>query len=151
MAIVALLTALSRRSFLAWCAAGSMAFLPNPRPARAWVTLCRGPAPGPHPHPTPRAGVTADKVLTKEELGAWADAIAAFDEVREIPEIIDGIRCNCGCADDPAFYSLLTCYEAEGMARYCHICQGQGRLAYRLHKAGKTLDEIRAAIDARFG
>jgi hypothetical protein len=37
------------------------------------------------------------------------------------------------------------------MARHCQICQGQGRLAHRLHKDGKSLDEIRAAIDARYG
>lgn len=74
-----------------------------------------------------------------------------FDLVREIPQIVDGIRCQCGCANLPGFYSLLSCYESEGMARWCDICQGEGRLASRLHKAGKTLDEIRAAIDARFG
>ena len=37
------------------------------------------------------------------------------------------------------------------MARGCDVCQGQGRLAFRLHKAGKSLDEIRAAIDERYG
>jgi hypothetical protein len=36
------------------------------------------------------------------------------------------------------------------MARHCEICQGQARLALRLHASGKTLDEIRAAIDARY-
>ena len=71
--------------------------------------------------------------------------------MREIPQIVDGIRCQCGCADLPGFYSLLSCYESEGMARWCEICQGEGRLAARLYKTGKTLDEIRAAIDARFG
>ena len=34
------------------------------------------------------------------------------------------------------------------MARDCVVCQGQGRLAVRLHKEGKTLAEIREAIDA---
>ena len=37
------------------------------------------------------------------------------------------------------------------MARICEICQGEGRLAARLYKSGKTLDEIRTAIDARYG
>ena len=36
-------------------------------------------------------------------------------------------------------------------AKECAICQGQGRLAVRLHKTGKSLDEIRAAVDAKFG
>jgi hypothetical protein len=140
----------SRRSFLALSAMALLGFSPARR-ERSWLMICHAPNHGPHPHPTPRDGITADKVLTAEQLGAWADAVPAFDEVRQIPEIIDGIRCNCGCAGEPGFYSLLSCYEEEGMARYCKICQGQGRLAFRLHKSGKTLDEIRTAIDARFG
>jgi hypothetical protein len=141
----------SRRSFLALFAVALMGLAPQPRRA-PWVMMCHTPRGGPHPHPEPRPGITAEKVLAADQLGAWADAAPAFDEVRQIPEIIDGIRCNCGCADDPSFYSLLTCYEgSDAMARVCPICQGQGRLAFRLHSAGKTLDEIRAAIDARFG
>ena len=103
-------------------------------------------------HPTPRPGITAAKVLTKEQLGGeHKDAVAVFDMVREIPQVVDGIRCQCGCADLEGKYSLLSCYEADGMAAHCQVCQGEGRLAYRLHKQGKTLDEIRAAIDAKFG
>ncbi len=138
-----------RRRFLVTCAAVAVSLVTGARPLRA--THCHLARRGPHPHPEPRPGITADKVLTHEQLGGAAAAIPAFDEVRQIPEIVDGIRCNCGCADDPSFYSLLSCYEGEGMARLCEICQGQGRLAYRLHQGGKSLDEIRAAIDARFG
>jgi hypothetical protein len=128
------------------------AVIPDARhpPARLW--MCHAPRREPHPHPTPRPGITAERVLTEAQLGAWVDALPAFDDVRQIPEIVDGIRCNCGCAETPGYYSLLTCYEGEdAMARFCHICQGQGRLAFRLHQAGKTLDEIRTMIDARFG
>lgn len=103
------------------------------------------------PHPTPRPGITAAKVLSKDELSHDAGLIPLFDSVREIPEIIDGIRCNCGCASAPGFYSLLSCYEGTAMAQWCPICQGQGRLAARLRKAGKSLDEIRIAVDAQFG
>jgi hypothetical protein len=102
-------------------------------------------------HPEPRPGITAANVLGHEQLASAPHAIDVFDQVREIPQIVDGIRCQCGCADLPGFYSLLSCYESEGMARWCDICQGEGRLAHRLHKSGKSLDEIRAAIDARFG
>jgi hypothetical protein len=138
----------SRRHFLAQLALAVAWLTSWPRPVCA---TGRPRLRGPHPHPTPRPGITADKVLTAEQLGVWTSALPAFDEVRQIPEIVDGIRCNCGCADEPGFYSLLSCYEDEGMARMCDICQGQGRLAFRLHRAGKTLDEIRAAVDARFG
>ena len=103
------------------------------------------------PHPVPRPGITGDKVLTADQLAGDTDLIELFDAIRGIPEIADGIRCQCGCSDPPTFYSLLSCYEGDGMAKFCEICQGQGRLAARLHKAGKSLDEIRAGIDARFG
>jgi hypothetical protein len=89
-------------------------------------------------------------VLTKEELAKSPKLIPLFDSVRKIPEIMDGIRCNCGCTDPPLLRSLLSCFEAKGMARDCAICQGQGRLAVRLHNEGKSLDQIRAAIDAKY-
>lgn len=103
------------------------------------------------PHPTPRPKITGAKVLTAEQLKDTPHLIPLFDSVRERPEIMDGIRCNCGCAGQPGFYSLLSCYEGDGMARLCPICQGQGRLSARLHKEGKTLAEIRVAVDAQFG
>ncbi|MBC7844327.1 MAG: hypothetical protein H7099_18595 [Gemmatimonadaceae bacterium] len=103
------------------------------------------------PHPTPRPGIDASKVLPSERLKDTPRVQTAFDEVRRIPAIVDGIRCHCGCADADGFYSLLSCFEGDGMARHCDICRGQGRLAFRLHKTGKTLDQIRAAIDDRYG
>lgn len=134
----------SRRQFLAR-ALGALTLI-GAAPGRLWASSRAGGT-----HPEPRPGITSANVLTAEQLASAPNAIDVFDQVREIPQIVDGIRCQCGCADLPGFYSLLSCYESEGMARYCPICQGEGRLAYRLHKGGKTLDEIRAAIDARFG
>ena len=134
---------LSRRDFVGR-ASGALAALV---PGLHWLRhrLATG------PHPKPRPGITAEKVLTKEQLADTPDLIPLFDQVREIPEIVDGIRCQCGCSEIEGNYSLLSCYEGEAMARHCAICQGQGRLAHRLHKDGKSLDEIRAAIDARYG
>ena len=134
------MTLLLRRRFLVVCATLMTGLLARVRPAFA-----RG------PHPTPRPGITGAKVLTREELADYPKLISLFDQVREIPQIVDGIRCNCGCAEQPGFYSLLSCYEGDAMARACPICQGQGRLSARLFKDGKTLDEIRIAIDARYG
>jgi hypothetical protein len=130
----------SRRAFLHRSALSLLALVAWPR--AAWAR--------PSGHPTPRPGITGDKVLTKSQLHDAA-LVPLFDAVRAIPGIVDGIRCNCGCSTLPGFYSLLSCYEGEGMARDCRICQGQGRLAARLHRDGKSLDQIRAAIDAKFG
>jgi hypothetical protein len=117
----------------------------------AVLPLLTGLRRGPRPHPAPRPGIDASHVLGAKELEDFPKARVAFDQVRQIPEIVDGIRCQCGCAETPGNYSLLSCYEKDGMARYCEVCQGQGRLAFRLHQQGKTLDEIRAAIDERYG
>ena len=139
---------LPRRDFLAAGATALAALLVPGRRARA----ARWRAGVPGPHPTPRAGITGANVLTKEQLAGTPQLVGLFDSVRAIPEVIDGIRCNCGCADLDGFYSLLSCYEGkDAMARDCTICQGQGRLVVRLHKAGKSLDAIRAAVDAKFG
>ena len=137
--------ALSRRHFLARGSAVVAALLVRPRAAFASRVRTGG------PHPTPRTGITGEHVLTKDQLESKPKLIPLFDSVREIPEVVDGIHCNCGCTNPPEFYSLLSCFEGKGMARECGICQGQARLVVRLHKEGKSLDEIRSAIDAKFG
>jgi hypothetical protein len=43
-----------------------------------------------------------------------------------------------------------TCSRRRFLAE-CAICQGQGRLAVRLHVAGRSLDAIRAAVEVKFG
>ena len=102
-------------------------------------------------HPTPRPGITAARVATAAELRDVPALIPLFDAVRAMPQVADGIGCHCGCATLPGYYSLLSCYEGEAMARQCTICQGQARLAARLHAAGRSLDQIRVAVDAKFG
>lgn len=103
-------------------------------------------------HPTPRPGITGNKVATAEMLDGDKSLTELFDSVRHIPHVVDGIRCHCGCAELSGHYSLLTCYEGESaMARICPICQGEGRVAVRLAKAGKSLADIRIAIDAQYG
>lgn len=132
---------LSRRDFLVHGLLAGAALLAPARRAAA----------APRPHPTPRAGITGAKVLTRAQLGDHGHLAPLFDGVRAIPQVVDGIACNCGCAELAGFYSLLSCYEGDGMAQHCEICQGQARLAVRLHREGKTLQQIRTAIDAKFG
>jgi len=134
-----------RRAFLS-AFAGAISALVVPRSLHARHFAGR------REHPQPREGITAEKVATPEQLGGDSALIEIFDGVRAIPHIADGIRCSCGCADWPDMYSLLSCYEgAQAMAKWCPICQGEGRLVARMAKQGRTLDQIRAAIDARGG
>lgn len=137
--------ATSRRRFLATCIAVIGGAIAAPR--RAHAARGRGIL---RPHPRPRPGVTGERVLTRAQLADVPALVPLFDAVRAIPEVIDGIRCNCGCAESAGYYSLLTCYEGDAMAKGCPICQGQGRLAARLHREGRSLDDIRGAIDAKF-
>lgn len=136
----------SRRQFLAVLPLGATALLFGARPLRGLALLGEDLV----EHPAPRAGIDASRVLTLDQLGN-PSASPLYDMIREIPEIADGIRCTCGCADIPGYYSLLTCYEEGGMAQWCEICQGHARLVYRRHKEGQTLEQIRNATDARFG
>jgi hypothetical protein len=120
-------------------------------PGRAFAAPRHRPR-GLGPHPTPRPGITAAKMMTPAELAKRSDVADAFEAVRAIPQVVDGLRCHCGCAEIPGFYSLLSCYEGTGaMALICPICQGEGRMAARLHKDGATLTEIREALDAKYG
>jgi hypothetical protein len=100
-------------------------------------------------HPDPRPGIDASKVRATSSLKNPA-AADAFDAAHEIPQILDGIRCHCGCAEQADKYSLLSCYEGDAMAQFCDICQGQANLARRLVKMRRSLDQIRAAIDAKW-
>jgi hypothetical protein len=134
----------TRRQFVGACTAAIAAAM-LPRGARALAPRSTT------AHPTPRPGVTGAKVLTAAQLEKSPYLVPLFDSVREIPEVVDGIRCQCGCASMEGYYSLLSCFEGDAMARSCPICQGEGRLVARLHKEGRTLDEIRAAVDAKYG
>jgi len=134
---------MSRRHALRLLAGAGAAGLLSPLPA-AGRTRLTGAA-----HPEPRPGIDASRVLSRDAVAPHAADL--FDQVRQIPHVVDGIGCHCGCGDLPDMVSLLSCYEGMGMAQYCQICSGEGRLAFELHQQGRTLDEIRAAIDRRFG
>jgi hypothetical protein len=100
-------------------------------------------------HPEPRPDVDGSRVLSREDVTPGLADL--FDEIRQIPHVVDGIGCHCGCSFLDGMRSLLSCYEGVGMAQGCHICEGEGRLAVELCREGRTLDQIREAIDRRFG
>lgn len=134
--------AASRRTFLtrAPLALAGLALL-GPKRLEARIT-----------HPEPRAGIDGSDVLSAEDLTAFGkDVREVYDMVREVAQVADGIGCGCGCAALPHYRSLLTCFHAGGMAMGCAICQGEARLVHRRHREGQSLDQIRRAIDARFG
>jgi hypothetical protein len=100
-------------------------------------------------HPTPRPGITAAKVLPASNF-AQPDVAQTYAQAKEIPEVLDGIYCHCDCHIHAGHRSLLSCFESEHGSG-CDICMGEARLAHEMHKNGKSLQEIRVAIDAQFG
>lgn len=116
----------------------------------AGYRLMAGRDSAPATHPAPRAGVTAEKVLPASAFTAQPDVARVYGMAEEIPEILDGIYCHCECRQHSDHYSLLTCYESEHGSQ-CEICLEEAELAYKMAKEGKTLEQIRAAIDAQFG
>lgn len=102
-------------------------------------------------HPDPRPGIDARHVLTPQQLASYGEGVIdVFNKVREMPQIADGLRCFCGCASREGMRSLLSCFEAGGMAPECEICKSEARLAHRRFKEGQTLAQIRRAVEARY-
>ncbi len=101
-------------------------------------------------HPDPRPGIDATNIVSDAEL-MNPSAAPVFEKARQIPEVLDGIRCHCRCADLDGYRSLLSCYEGPAMAQFCDICKGEVQVAHRLHESGKDLAAIRTSIDARYG
>jgi hypothetical protein len=76
--------------------------------------------------------------------------LEAYAAARSAPAVLDGVYCHCDCSQHAGHRSLLTCFESDHGA-YCDICMGEAVLAAQLAARGTSLQEIRAAIDARFG
>ncbi len=138
-----------RRGFVAAAARTLVLLLLAPAGRAARAATPRAQPPG--GHPTPRPDAAAARVLSDARLGGDAEVRRALADAREVPQVLDGLRCHCPCGGEADYRSLLSCFEGEGMARDCGICRGQARLARRLHGRGRALADIRAAVDARYG
>jgi hypothetical protein len=125
-----------------WLVAGTAAA------ALAAVLFAARPAAGAHPEPRP--GITAERVLPDVAVPRTPGSAEAYAAARAAAATLDGVYCHCDCSKHSGHRSLLTCFESEHGA-YCDICMGEAMLAAQLASRGTSLQEIRAAIDARFG
>jgi hypothetical protein len=101
-------------------------------------------------HPEPRAGVHAGDVVAAERYASFPRVAAAYEKAAAIPAVLDGLYCHCDCSDHSGHYSLLDCFR-DDHAAYCDVCMAEAELAYTMTGQGKSLDEIRAAIDGFYG
>jgi hypothetical protein len=109
---------------------------------------------------------TADEVTTTwdarpeyvQALPAEGQAAYAFALAR--PDVLQWLPCYCGCAG-MGHRSNLDCffqrrevkgtYAYEQHASYCDICVKTANLADGMLREGKTMGQIRAAVDSTFG
>jgi hypothetical protein len=102
------------------------------------------------PHPDPRPGITGENVLAESELGTKRRVVEAYAAARTHPEIFDGVYCACRCDKSMNHRSLLSCFESR-QAIGCMACREEAELVGRLAGDGKSLEEIRLAVDTEFG
>jgi hypothetical protein len=102
------------------------------------------------PHPQPRPAITAERVLQANQLGKDVSVLKAYAAARSYPAVFDGLHCACECRDTMHHRSLLSCYESK-QPTGCVGCQEQAATVARLAGKGKSLEEIRRALDQEFG
>lgn len=139
---------MSRASFLRQLALGAV--LLSAYPARAFAL--------PHvhgrhrafKHPEPRPGITAANVLSEDKLPDKRGVREAYATARAHPEIFDGLYCACRCEKSHGHRSLLSCFESD-QPTGCWGCQEEAELVAKLLEQGKSLAQIRAAVDEELG
>jgi hypothetical protein len=101
-------------------------------------------------HPEPRANLTGATVMPASRYLQYARVREVYSQAAEIASVLDGLYCHCDCSKHSGHRSLLTCFESDHGAA-CDICLSEAVIAYRMTKAGRSLDEIREAIDELYG
>ena len=100
-------------------------------------------------HPQPRPGVTAAAVIPAQRYNSDQRIARVYAMAARVPNVLDGLYCHCECSKHANHRSLLTCFESDHGAM-CDICLGEAEMAFKMTQDGKSLEEIRSAIDARF-
>lgn len=106
------------------------------------------PASGSH-HPTPRPGITASRILPAVRYASVPRIEKVYGEAAVVPAELDGIYCYCRCIENMGHRSLLSCFESDHAAG-CDVCLSEGDMVYRMTKQGRSLDQIRQAIDQTY-
>lgn len=113
------------------------------------AALAKSNAPHGH-HPTPRPVAERPQVVPAARYASYPRVAETYRMAAAVPGVLDGLYCYCHCHENLGHYSLLDCYTSDHAAE-CDVCLSEGALAYRMSKQGKSLNQIRAAIDNTFG
>jgi hypothetical protein len=104
---------------------------------------------GRHPDPRGDLAALAMTVLPSSSFPS-PDQARAYQIAREIPQTLDGLYCHCQCKESLRHRSLLTCFQSQHGSG-CDICMGEARMAFDMQQQGRTLQDIRIAIDQAYG
>lgn len=101
-------------------------------------------------HPAPRAELTAEDVAPSSRYAAYPRVAEVYEMAARIPTVLDGLYCHCDCSKHSDHRSLLTCFQDDHGAA-CDVCLTEAALAYRMTGEGRSLNEIRKAVDGLYG
>lgn len=77
------------------------------------------------------------------------NADKAYEAAAAIPDILDKIYCYCECEQHSDHRSLKSCFTDDHGAN-CDICIEEALMAKELYDQGKTVDQIKEAVDREF-
>ena len=100
-------------------------------------------------HPEPRPGLT-NTIMASERFAQAPYVARVYKMAAAVPGLLDGLYCYCQCSKHAGHRSLLTCFETEHGAS-CNVCMDEVVVAYTMSQNGSSLQQIRDAIDARYG
>ena len=97
-------------------------------------------------HPDPRGDLSAVTVESSSRYASYPRIAEVYDMAAEIPHVLDGLYCHCDCSKHSNHRSLLTCFQDDHGAG-CDVCLTEAALAHRMTNEGRSLKEIRQAVD----
>lgn len=97
-------------------------------------------------HPEPRTDLTGVTVAPASRYEQYPRIARIYAMAAEVPQVLDGLYCHCDCSKHSGHRSLLACFQDDHGAG-CDVCLHEASLAHQMTTEGRSLKEIRRAID----
>jgi hypothetical protein len=97
-------------------------------------------------HPDPRDDADMVPLAASDRYASYPRIAQVYEMAAEIPHVLDGLYCHCDCSLHAGHRSLLTCFQDDHGAA-CDVCLSEAALAHRMTTEGRSLREIRKAVD----
>ncbi len=110
--------------------------------------------------PGTQAAVASNVMLPDYVMAAPKDTQTAYQFALDRPDVMMWVPCYCGCGGHSGHKSARHCFVKESTATSatfdehgagCGVCVGIAVDAKKLTEQGKSLREIRASIDNKYG